>query len=166
MVKKKKELHGSNSPGGPVANTQFSRSVMSDSLWPHGLQHARLPCPSPTPGAYSNSCPSSRWFHPTISSSVFPFSSCLQFFPMNPMNSMKRLTLCVPNLGLGGGGGEWRGWCEFDPWSGNLVSNATIKSLHATTKDPSCCNEDWRLRIPQLRFKTGRTQIKKQKTIR
>ena len=49
------------------SNTQFSRSVLSDSLWPHGLQHARLPCPSPTPGAYSNSCPSSQWCHPTIS---------------------------------------------------------------------------------------------------
>ena len=54
---------------------------MSDSLWPHGLQHARLPCPSPTPGAFSNLCPLSRWYHPTISSSVVPFSSCLQSFP-------------------------------------------------------------------------------------
>ena len=54
---------------------------MSDSLWPLGLQHARLPCPSPTPGACSNSCPSSRWCHPTISSSVIPFSSYLQSFP-------------------------------------------------------------------------------------
>ena len=54
---------------------------MSNSLWPHGLQHIRLPCPSPTPGAYLNSCPSSRWCHPTISSSVIPFSSCLQSFP-------------------------------------------------------------------------------------
>ena len=60
---------------------QFSRSVMSDSLWPHGLQHDRLPCPSPTPRAYSNSCPSSRWCHPTISSCVIPFSSCPQSFP-------------------------------------------------------------------------------------
>ena len=54
---------------------------MSDSLWPHGLQHARPPCPSPTPRACSNSCPSSRWCHPTISSSVIPFSSYLQSFP-------------------------------------------------------------------------------------
>ena len=53
---------------------------MSDSLWSHGLQHARVPCPSPTPGAHSNSCPSSRWCHPTISSSVVPFSSCFQSF--------------------------------------------------------------------------------------
>ena len=60
---------------------QFSRSVVSDSLWPHGTQHARPPCPSSTPGVYSNSCPSSRWCHPTISSSVKPFSSHLQSFP-------------------------------------------------------------------------------------
>ena len=59
---------------------QFSRSVMSDSLRPHGLQHARPPCPSPTPRAYSNSCPLSQWCHPTISS-VVPFSSRLQSFP-------------------------------------------------------------------------------------
>ena len=62
-------------------SVQFSRSVVSDSLWPHGLQHARLPCPSPTPGACSNSCPLSWWCHPTISSSVFPFSSHLQSCP-------------------------------------------------------------------------------------
>ena len=62
-------------------SVQFSCSVMSDSLWPHGLQHARLPCPSPIPGACSNSCQSSQWCHPTISSSVIPFSSRLQSFP-------------------------------------------------------------------------------------
>ena len=54
---------------------------MSNSFWPQGLQHTRLPCPSPTPRAYSNSCPLSRWCHPTISSSVVPFFSCLQSFP-------------------------------------------------------------------------------------
>ena len=64
-----------------LSSVQFGHSVMSQSLWPHGLQHARLPCPSPTPGACSNSCPSSRWCHPTISSSVIPFSSYLQSFP-------------------------------------------------------------------------------------
>ena len=61
--------------------SQFSSSVVSDSLWPHGLQHARLSCPSPTLGVYSNSCSLSQWCHPTISSSVVPFSSCLQSFP-------------------------------------------------------------------------------------
>ena len=61
--------------------SQFSRLVVSNSLRPHGLQHARFPCPSPTPGACSDSHPSSQWCHPTTSSSVVPFSSCLQSFP-------------------------------------------------------------------------------------
>ena len=63
------------------SSVQFRHSVVSGSLWPHGLQHSRLPCPSPTPGAYSNSCSSSQWCHPTISSSVISFSFCLQSFP-------------------------------------------------------------------------------------
>ena len=62
-------------------SAQFIHSVMSNSLWPHGLQHARLPCSSPTPRAYSSSCPSSWWCHPTISSSAISFSSHLQSFP-------------------------------------------------------------------------------------
>ena len=61
--------------------SQFSHSVTSDSLWPHGLQHARPPCPSPTPGVHPKPCPLCQWCHPTISSSVVPFSSCLQSFP-------------------------------------------------------------------------------------
>ena len=64
-----------------LTSVQFSCSVMSDSLRPHGLQQSRPPCPSPTPRAYPNSCPLSRWCHPTISSSIVPFSSCLQSFP-------------------------------------------------------------------------------------
>ena len=63
------------------SSVQFSRSVVSDSLWPHESQHARPPCPSPTPGAHSNSRPSSRWCHPAISSSAVPFSSCPQPLP-------------------------------------------------------------------------------------
>ena len=62
-------------------SVQFSRSVVSESLPPHGLQHARLPCPSPMPGACSNSYPLSQWCHPIISSFVIPFFSCLQSFP-------------------------------------------------------------------------------------
>ena len=72
-------------------SVQFSRSVVSDSLRPHGLQHARLPCPSPTCRAFSNSCPLSQWCHPTISSSVIPFSSCLQSFPAWGSFPMSRL---------------------------------------------------------------------------
>ena len=70
---------------------QFSRSVMSDSLRPHGLQHTRPPCPSPTPRAYSDSCPLSQRCHPTISSSVVPFSSCLQSFPASRSFQMSQL---------------------------------------------------------------------------
>ena len=65
--------------------------IMSDSLRPHGLQHTGLPCPSPTPGVYSPSCPLCRWCHPTISSSVVPFSSCLQSFPASEAFPMSQL---------------------------------------------------------------------------
>ena len=64
-----------------ISSVQFSHTVVSDILRPHGLQHGRPPCPSPTPRAYSNPCPLSQWCHPTISSSVVPFSSCLHSFP-------------------------------------------------------------------------------------
>ena len=69
----------------------FSHSVVSDSLLPHGLQHARFPCPSPSPRACSNSCPLSQWCHPTVSSSVIPFSSCLQSFPASGSFPMSQL---------------------------------------------------------------------------
>ena len=72
---------GNNDGDGFFSSVQFSHSVTSDSLWPHGLQHTRPPCPSPIPGIYSNSCSLSQWCHPTISSSVIPFSSCVQSFP-------------------------------------------------------------------------------------
>ena len=93
-------------PGGlHFSSVQFSHSVVSDSLQPHGLQHSRLPCPSPTPRVYPNSCPLSWWCHPTFSSSVIPspptfnqnmvdwrreWQTTLVFLPDNPMNSMKR----------------------------------------------------------------------------
>ena len=72
-------------------SVQFSRSVMSDSLQPQGLQHARPPCPSPTPGTCSDSCPSGWWCYPTISSSVIHFSSCLQSFPASGSFQMSKL---------------------------------------------------------------------------
>ena len=64
-----------------LSSVQFNCSVVSNSLWPHGLQQARPPCPSPTPGVYSDSCPLSRWCHPAISTSAVSFSSHLQSFP-------------------------------------------------------------------------------------
>ena len=72
-------------------SVQFSCSVVSDSLRPHESQHARPSCPSPTPGVYPNSCPSSRWCHPTISSSVIPFSSCPQSLPASGSLPMSQL---------------------------------------------------------------------------
>ena len=74
-----------------LSSVQLSRSIMSGSLRPHELQHARPPCPSPTPGAYSNACPSSRWCHPTISFSVIPFSFHLQSFPASGSFPMSQL---------------------------------------------------------------------------
>ena len=73
------------------SSIQFSCSVVSDSLWPHESQHARPPCPSSSPGVHSNSCPSSRWCHPAISSSVLPFSSCPQSLPVSGSFPMSQL---------------------------------------------------------------------------
>ena len=74
-----------------INSVQFSHSVVSNSLRPRGLQHSRPLCPSPTPGVYPNSCPSSRWCHPTISSFVVPFSSCPQSFPASGSLQMSQL---------------------------------------------------------------------------
>ena len=84
------------------SSAQFSQSVMSDSLWPHGLQHARPPYPSPAPKVYSNSCPLSRWCHQTIISSVVAFSSCLQSFPASG-SFKKGSALCI----------RWPKYCSF-----------------------------------------------------
>ena len=94
-------------------NLQFSCSVVSNSLRPHGLQHTRLPCPSPTPGVYPNSCPLSQWCHPTISSSVIPFSFLLQSFPESGSFQMSQLFasggqsigVSASTLGMNLGGG-------------------------------------------------------------
>ena len=73
------------------SSVQFSCSAVSDSLWPHELQHARPPCPSPTPRVHPNPYPSSQWCHPTILSSVVPFSSCPQYFPASGSFQMSQL---------------------------------------------------------------------------
>ena len=77
--------------GIEFSSVQFSHSVMSDSFWSHELQHARPPCPSPTPGVHPNPCPSSQWCHPAISPSVIPFSSCPQSFPASGSFQMSQL---------------------------------------------------------------------------
>ena len=80
----------------PLLIHHFSLSVISDSLQPHGLQHARPPCPLPTPGVYWNSCPLSQWCHPTISSSVIPFSSHFQAFPARSFSNESVLHIRWP----------------------------------------------------------------------
>ena len=95
----------------PFSSVQFSRSVVSDSLWPHELQHARLPCPSPAPRVHSNSCLLSRWCHPAISSSVVSFSSCLQSLSASESFPMSQLFLwSVINL-------EEKLFCKMAAWS-------------------------------------------------
>ena len=78
-----------------TSSVQFSHWVVSDSLWPHEPQHTRPPCPSPTPRVYLNSCPLSQWCHPTISSSVIPFSFCLQSFPASESFPMSQFFISV-----------------------------------------------------------------------
>ena len=120
-------------------SAQFSRSVMSDSLWPHETQHARPPCPSPTPGVYPNSCPLSRWCHLTISSSVIPFSSCLQSFPTSGSFQMSQLfTLGGENIGVSASTSVlpmntqdwsigWTGWISLQSKGlSRVFSNTTI----------------------------------------
>ena len=117
-----------------IRSDQISRSVMSNSLRPHESQHARPPCPSPTPGVYSNSCPLSRWCHPTISSSVIPFFSRLQSFPASGSFPMSQF------FTLGGQSGsfsfsiipsnEYSGLISFRmDWLDLLAVKGTLKSL-------------------------------------
>ena len=84
-------MENSCANGGVFSSVQFNCSVMSYSLWPYGPQHARPPCASPTPGVYPNSCTLSWWWHPTISSSVIPFSSCPQYLPASGSFPMSQL---------------------------------------------------------------------------
>ena len=80
----------------PFSSVQFSHSVVSDSLWPHELQHVRPPCPSPSPGVHPNPRPSSQWCHPAISSSVIPFSSCPQSLPASVFSNESNLLMRWP----------------------------------------------------------------------
>ena len=128
------QLSTSNLPtSGCFSVSQFSRSVMSDSLWPHGLQHARPTCLSPTPEVYSNSCPSSWWCHPTISSSIIPFSSRLQSFPVSGSFPMSQLyasggqSIFSFNISPSN---EYSGLISFRiDWLDRLTVQGTLKSL-------------------------------------
>ena len=110
------------------SSVQFSHSVVSDSLQPHESQHARPPCPTPTPGVHSDSHPSSQWCHPAISSSVIPFSSCPQSLPASesfPMSQhfalggqstgVSALASFLPKKSQGWSPSEWTGWISLQP---------------------------------------------------
>ena len=119
----------------------ISHSVVSDALRPHGLQHARLPCPSPTPRVYSNSCPLSRWCHPTISSSIVPFSSCLQSFPASGCFQMSQFfTSDGQSIGVSASASvlpmniqdwfplRWTGWISLQSKGlSRVFSNTTVQ---------------------------------------
>ena len=123
----------------------FSHSVMSGYLRPHGLQHAGLPCPLPTPGAYSNSCASSQWCHPTISSSVIPLSSCLQWFPASESFPMSQFfTSGGQSIGVSASASAsvlpvsiqdwfplgWTGWTSLQSRQLSRVFSKTIDQKH------------------------------------
>ena len=124
-----------------ISSVQFSCSIVSDSSRPHGLQHVRFPCPTPTPGVYSNSCPLSQWCYPTISSSVAPFSSRLQPFPALGSFSMSQLfasggqstgvsasASVLPMSTQGWSPSGWTGWIslQFKGLS-RVFSNTTVQ---------------------------------------
>ena len=137
-----------NSPTGSV---QFSLSVVSNSLWPHESQHARPPCPSPTPRVYSNSRPSSRWCHPAISSSVVPFSSCPQSLPASgsfPMSQLfawggqsigvSALASVLPTNTQDWSPLEWIGWISLQSKGLSMNTNLGVhgsSELHTEIKD-------------------------------
>ena len=120
---------------------QFSRSVVSDSLRPHESQHARPPCPSPTPRVHSNSCPSSRWCHPTISSTFVPFSSCPQSLPASesfPMSQLfawggqstgvSALASFLPMNTQDWSPSKWTGWISLQSKGlARVISNTTVQ---------------------------------------
>ena len=124
-----------------ITSVQFSHSVVSDSLPPHESQHSRPPCPSPSPGAHSDSHPSSRWCHPTISSSVVPFSSCSQSFPASesfPMSQLftwggqstgvSALASFLPKKSQGCSSSEWTGWISLQSKGlSRVFSNTTVQ---------------------------------------
>ena len=129
--------------GLPVSSIQYSCSVVSDSLRPHESQHARPPCPSPTPEVYPNSCPLSRWCHPTISSSVVPFSSYPQSLPASesfPMSQLfpwggqstrvSALASFLPKKSQGWSPSEWTAWISLQSKGLSRVFSNTAVQKH------------------------------------
>ena len=124
-----------------LSSVQFSPSVVSNSLRPHESQHTRPPCPSPTPGVHSDSCPSSQWCHPAISSSVIPFSSCPQSLPASesfPMSQLfawggqstgvSALASFLPKKSQGWSPSEWTGWISLKSKGlSRVFSNTTVQ---------------------------------------
>ena len=124
-----------------IKSESKSCSVLSDSLRSHGMLHVRPPCPSPSPGVYPNSCPLSRWWHPTISSSVFPFSSCLQSFPASGSFQMSQFsssggqstgvsasTSVLPMNTQDWSPLEWTGWISLQSKGlSRVFSNTTVQ---------------------------------------
>ena len=121
-------------------SVQFSHSVMSNSLWPHGLHQARPPCPSPTLRVYSNSCPLSQWCHPTLSASVIPFSSHLQSFPASGSFLMSQFFAWGgQSTGVSASASvlpmnfqdwsplEWAGWVSLQSKGLSRVFNTTVQ---------------------------------------
>ena len=127
-----------------ISPVQFSHSGKSNSLWPHGLHYARLPCPSPTPEACSNSYPSSWWCHPTISSSVIPFSSCLQSFPASGSFLMSWLFTSSAQI-IGASAFLPRSNSLLISWvqllSTVILEPKKIKSVTVSIVSPSICHE-------------------------
>ena len=141
---------------------------MSNSLWPHGLQHARLPCQSPTPWVYSNSYPLSQWCHPTILSSVIPFSSCLQSFPASGSFQMSQFfTSGGQSIGVSASASVlpmniqswfpsgWTGWISFQ-FKNSQESSPTpqFKSINSFMLSflysPTLTSITWLLEKPKL----------------
>ena len=133
------------------SSVQFSCSVVSDSLRPHESQHARLPCPSPTPGVHSDSCSSSQWCHPAISSLVIPFSSCPQSLPASesfPMSQLfawggqstgvSALASLLPKKSQGWSPSEWTGWISLQSKGlSRVFSNTTVQKHQFFSTQPS-----------------------------
>ena len=156
-------------------SVQFSHSVMSNSLQPHGLQHTRPPCPPPTHRACSNSCPLSQWCHPTIASSVIPFFSCLQSFPASGSSPMSQFFTSHRSPKVTFWSHRWPKYCSFSfsispsnecsglissriDWFDLLAVQGTLKSLQHHNSKASIirCSAFFIVQLSQRQMTTGK----------